>query len=122
MRGADTGDSCYIEEISLACDDNRFPKLTVCLCFTVVLDEADVFYMTYDMCPDQSQGNGTILVDNGSILIERGDGTTCVASTKRVRFASPMDGPSFALTLCAAGYGYAAHDFVFTCNREPHGG
>jgi hypothetical protein len=113
------GKKCHLEVISLDCNNSQLPQLKVCLCFEVVIDQNDLFYMTYDMCPNQREGNGTIVVDKGSILIERQGTSTCVASTKYVRFLAPMDGPSFAMTLCAAGYGYAAQDFVFTCEREP---
>jgi hypothetical protein len=112
------GKTCVVEVISLNCHDATYPKLAVCLCFTFTAVDNNTFYATYEMCVGQSKGNDTILVDHGSFLVERRENQTCVASTKYVRFSSTMDGPSFSLTLCSLGYGYAAQDFVLTCGLE----
>lgn len=117
----DGGHPVYLEVVSEDCEKSDGPKWAVCLAFAGSAWNGEFGTLEYWMAEDQTLGNGTILDDHGSILVQRlpNTGEVAFASTKSVRFAGPADGPSLRLVTCLFGYGTMAQNFALSCSLDP---
>lgn len=109
------GNPTFHEVVSLDCD-NKGGTWTAeaCLEFTMV-DEPDLAILSYDLCKGRPKQGDMVLVDEGSLTVERRGPGVCVETTKRILFNHPFTGPGLAMLACALGYGSIAEDLVFSC-------
>jgi hypothetical protein len=111
----------YLEVVAADCP-NRIFEVAVFLDFATAIDRATRKVVTYNMSPDQSGmvgglgANDAVEVDRGVIDVRR-EGDHCrVETTKRIRFAQPVDADALAVIACVVGYGDVAVDVICDCS------
>ena len=116
----------YVEVLSVDCADPKVEKIVVCLVVTTQQKGDECYVLGYGMCPDKGAGNGKVVVDHGTIVIEKNGDEWCFHTIKYLRFAGVANGAVMSLMACALGYAAVAEDFLHCPHRagpkpEPDG-
>jgi hypothetical protein len=112
----------YLEVISLARELGPAWELRTCLTFTTrnLTPDGSVVALEYRLCLERPpEDNRRVSVDEGTIVARRRGNDVCIDTSKKVQFASPIDGPAMAMVVCALGWDAHGQAMVYTCI---HGG
>ena len=118
-RGLHDGVHRYRETVSFACWSPLILKLVVDLDFVTTDEPGGVIaeYWLSDIQPEQR-----VLVNEGVLEVRQlgaqPDSGVRVKTTKRIKFAPPLDIPGFMLLLCRLGY-LSLVDDLFCCAVDP---
>jgi hypothetical protein len=111
--GAAAGLTRYREVVAIDCDAHLF-EVNVLLDFATVVRQTARTVVTYNMSP--GQGPIAVDVDRGVIEIRQERDHVRVLTTKRVRFAAPVDTGTLGAIACWVGYGDVATDLICSCS------
>ena len=112
----------YLEVISLARERGSAWELRTCLTFTTrnLTPDGSVVAVEYRLCEERPpEDNRRVSVDEGTIVARQRGNDVCIDTSKKVQFATPIDGPALAMVVCALGWNAHAQAMVYTCI---HGG
>ncbi|HLM29691.1 MAG TPA: hypothetical protein VK360_07200 [Acidimicrobiales bacterium] len=112
----------YLEVVAADCDRHLF-EVSVFLDFATAVDRPDTKVVTYNMSRDQADvgglhANRAVNVDRGVIEVRQEPDHVHVVTTKRVRFAQPVDSAALAVIACWVGYGDVAVDVICDCSGD----
>jgi hypothetical protein len=119
--GGGPGIKRFLEVVAADCP-NRIFEVAVFLDFATAIDGATRKVVTYNMSTDQSgmvgglRANNAVEVDRGVIDVRRERDHFRVETTKRIRFAQPVDADALAVVACFVGYGDVAADVICDCS------
>jgi hypothetical protein len=119
--GGSPGLKRFLEVVAADCPSHIF-EVAVFLDFATAIDSATRKVVTYNMSPDQSgmvgvlRANDAVEVDRGVIDVRREGDHFRVETTKRIRFAQPVDADALAVIACVVGYGDVAADVICDCS------
>jgi len=111
--GAAAGLTRYREVVAIDCDAHLF-EVNVLLDFATVVQQTARTVVTYNMSP--GQGPIAVDVDRGVIEARQEGDHVRVLTTKRVRFAAPVDTGTLGAIACWVGYGDVATDLICSCS------
>ena len=108
------GGRWFHEEVSLDCENAASTwGIAAELSFRTQIDP-DLAVAEYEVAGDPAPDSPDVVVDSGSLQVERIDADTLrVSTTKRVLFSVDFPGEGLALVICVLGYGEIAEDFVY---------
>jgi hypothetical protein len=119
--GAAPGLDRYLEIVAADCPNHVF-EVAVFLDFATAINRESRKVVTYNMSRDQSgmvgglHANDAVEVDQGVIDVRREGDHFRVETTKRIRFAQPIDADALAVIACMVGYGDVAADVICDCS------
>lgn len=90
-------------------------QLRTCLEFVLRERVNGTASLGYRLSRDQTEGDGRVVVDEGSILVRRHGGRVCVTTAKRLRFAGVNLPASVAEIMRSLGYAAIGEDMVLAC-------
>lgn len=111
----------YLEVVAADCPGHVF-EVAVFLDFATAIDRPMRKAVAYNMSRDQSgmvgglRANGAVEVDRGVIDVRQEGDHFRVETTKRIRFARPVDADALAVIACVVGYGDTAADVICDCS------
>jgi hypothetical protein len=111
----------YLEVISLARERGSAWELRTCLTFTTrnLTPDGSVVAVEYRLCDERPpEDNRRVSVDEGTIVARQRGNDVCIDTSKKVQFATPIDGPALAMVVCALGWNAHAQAMVYTCMRR----
>ncbi|HET8661464.1 MAG TPA: hypothetical protein VFM55_21010 [Micromonosporaceae bacterium] len=108
-----TGPRRYLEVMGQPATDGW--QLRTCLEFVLRERATGTASLGYRLSTDQTEGDGRVVVDEGSILVRRQGDRVCVTTAKRLRFAGLNLPASVAVVMRALGYAAIGEDMVLAC-------
>jgi hypothetical protein len=90
-------------------------QVRTCLDFVLRQRANGTASLGYRLSADQTEGDGRVVVDEGSILVRRQGERVCVTTAKRLRFAGVNLPASIAVIMRSLGYAAIGEDMVLAC-------